>query len=108
LNESAENKKKLKPLIQTIKKHGLEDAHECLAGNDKLYTWKNGDNSSRIDYIFMSEGILENTISHEILDIEDFDTDHRALTIKFELKENLELDKKEYFRKTIAKSRMIK
>ncbi|PKB94618.1 DNase I-like protein, partial [Rhizophagus irregularis] len=39
-NESANNKKKSKPLTQTIKRHGLEDVHECLTGKDMLDTWK--------------------------------------------------------------------
>ncbi|PKB93557.1 DNase I-like protein, partial [Rhizophagus irregularis] len=39
-NESANNKKKSKPLTQMIKRHGLEDVHECLTGKDMLDTWK--------------------------------------------------------------------
>ncbi|GBC47807.2 hypothetical protein GLOIN_2v29323 [Rhizophagus irregularis DAOM 181602=DAOM 197198] len=59
-NESANNKKKLKPLTNTIKNHGLQDIHESLTvAEDRLDTWKSGDNSSRIDFIFASEGFQE-------------------------------------------------
>ncbi|CAB4424719.1 unnamed protein product [Rhizophagus irregularis] len=107
-NESANNKKKSKPVTQTIKKHGLEDVHECLAGKDMLDTWKSREHSSRIDYIFASEGILRQILSHEIIDIEDFKTDHKALTIKIELKESIELNRKEYFKQIKAELKRIK
>ncbi|PKK57233.1 hypothetical protein RhiirC2_858297 [Rhizophagus irregularis] len=106
-NESANKKIKSKPLIQVIKKHGLEDVHECLAGKDILDTWKSGEYSSRIDYIFASENILGQISSHEILDIEDFETDHKALTINIELKESLNLNKKEYFKKVKVELKRI-
>uniref|UniRef100_U9UUJ7 Endonuclease/exonuclease/phosphatase domain-containing protein n=1 Tax=Rhizophagus irregularis (strain DAOM 181602 / DAOM 197198 / MUCL 43194) TaxID=747089 RepID=U9UUJ7_RHIID len=106
-NESTNKKIKSKPLIQVIKKHGLEDVHECLAGKDILDTWKSGEYSSRIDYIFASENILGQISSHEILDIEDFETDHKALTINIELKESLNLNKKEYFKKVKVELKRI-
>ncbi|PKY52578.1 hypothetical protein RhiirA4_470295 [Rhizophagus irregularis] len=107
-NESANNKKKSKPVTQTIKRNGLEDVQECLAGKDILDTWKSGENSSRIDYIFASEGILGQILSHEIIDIEDFETDHKALAIKVELKELIDLNRKEYFKQIKAELKRIK
>ncbi|GET57582.1 exodeoxyribonuclease III [Rhizophagus irregularis DAOM 181602=DAOM 197198] len=59
-NESANDKKKKKkrPLTATIKQHGLQDVHECLtAEKDMLDTWRSGEYSSRIDFIFLSEGV---------------------------------------------------
>ncbi|PKY29457.1 hypothetical protein RhiirB3_483703 [Rhizophagus irregularis] len=106
-NESMNNKKKSKPLIQVIKKHGLEDVHECLAGKDILDTWKSGEYSSRIDYIFTSESILGQISSHKILDIEDFETDHKALKINIDLKESLDLNRKEYFKKVKVELKRI-
>uniref|UniRef100_U9T174 Endonuclease/exonuclease/phosphatase domain-containing protein n=1 Tax=Rhizophagus irregularis (strain DAOM 181602 / DAOM 197198 / MUCL 43194) TaxID=747089 RepID=U9T174_RHIID len=108
-NESTKNKKKLKPLINTIKKHGLQDIHESLtAAEDMLDTWKSGDNSSRIDFIFASESFNENIISHEIIDIEDFETDHKALTVKVELKEKLGMNKSGYMKNIKKELRHIK
>ncbi|EXX55430.1 hypothetical protein RirG_225530 [Rhizophagus irregularis DAOM 197198w] len=108
-NESAKNKKKLKPLTNIIKNHGLQDIHESLtAAEDKLDTWKSGDNSSRIDFIFASEGLQESIISHEILEIEDFDTDHKALTVKIELKEKLGINKSGFMKKIKKEIRHIK
>ncbi|PKY34288.1 hypothetical protein RhiirB3_475964, partial [Rhizophagus irregularis] len=95
-NESANDRKKKreKPITTTIKQHGLQDIHECLTTEkDVLDTWRSGEYSSRIDFIFLSEGVLEEIISHEILDIADFKTDHRALTIKIKIKEKLEKSK---------------
>ncbi|PKB91850.1 hypothetical protein RhiirA5_447287, partial [Rhizophagus irregularis] len=66
------------------------------------------DHSSRIDYIFTSEGILGQILSHEVLDIEDFTTDHKALTIKIELKESIDLNRKEYFKQIKAELKRIK
>ncbi|PKC02190.1 hypothetical protein RhiirA5_425607 [Rhizophagus irregularis] len=100
--------KKQKPISTTIQNHDLQDVHECLAGKDILDTWKSGETSSRIDYIFASEGILGKIISHEILEIEDFKTDHKALTIKFEIKEKLGLNRNEFFKKTKAEPKNVK
>ncbi|PKY31812.1 hypothetical protein RhiirB3_449615 [Rhizophagus irregularis] len=91
-----------------IKNHGLQDVHECLAGKDMLDTWKSGKNSSRIDFIFTSEHILDSIISHEILDIEDFKTDHKALMIKFRIKENTNTSKKKLFTKIKKELNFIK
>ncbi|PKY51901.1 hypothetical protein RhiirA4_469210 [Rhizophagus irregularis] len=110
-NESANTKKKKKktPLTSTIIKHGLQDIHECLtAGKDMLNTWKSGEYSSRIDFIFLSEGLLEEIISHEILDIEDFETDHKALTIKFKVKEKIKSTRLDQLRSIKKTSRQIK
>ncbi|PKY55305.1 hypothetical protein RhiirA4_503926 [Rhizophagus irregularis] len=108
-NESTKNKKKQKPLTNTIKNHGLQDIHESLtAAEDMLDTWKSGENSSRIDFIFASEGFQESIISHEILDIEDFETDHKALTVKIELKEKLGMNKSGYMKSIKKEIRHIK
>ncbi|PKK40994.1 hypothetical protein RhiirC2_805125 [Rhizophagus irregularis] len=92
-NESANNRKKKREnlLTTTIKQHGLQDIHKCLTTEkDVLDTWRSGEYSFRIDFIFLSEGVFEEIISHEILDIADFKTDHKALTIKIKIKEKLE------------------
>ncbi|PKC16471.1 hypothetical protein RhiirA5_369839 [Rhizophagus irregularis] len=91
-----------------IKNHGLQDVHKCLAEKDMLDTWKSGKNSSRIDFIFTSEHILDSIISHEILDIEDFKTDHKALMIKFRIKENTNTSKKKLFTKIKKELNFIK
>jgi exonuclease III len=56
-------------------------------------TWRSGENSSRIDYIFASEDIMEKIRSHEIIDVKDFDTDHKALTITFDIEEKIKNNK---------------
>ncbi|PKY54223.1 hypothetical protein RhiirA4_426625 [Rhizophagus irregularis] len=107
-NESAKNKKKRKTLTTTIKNHDLQDVHECLAGNDMLDTWKSGKNSSRIDFIFTSDHILDCITSHEVLEIEDFETDHKGLSIKISIKEKLKINKTKYFNNKKKELNIIK
>ncbi|PKC71217.1 DNase I-like protein [Rhizophagus irregularis] len=78
LNEAADKAIKFKKLIGNIYNHDLYDVHEVLAGKDIMDTWKSGELSSRIDYIFCNEDLLKEIISHEILEIEEKITDHKA------------------------------
>jgi hypothetical protein len=91
--QSNNKQPKLKPLIRTIKDHGLYDIHKCLAGKEVLDTWTNRTASSRIDYIFSSKDILKDTINHEVMTIENLGLDHKALTLKFEIKEKIKYNK---------------
>lgn len=51
-NGANKSNRKNKLLTKCIKRHMLQDVHESLAGKDVLDTWKRGELSSRIDYIF--------------------------------------------------------
>ncbi|RGB25617.1 hypothetical protein C1646_771495 [Rhizophagus diaphanus] len=53
-----------------------------------------------------SDNILENILNHEILDIEEFLTDYKALSITIELKEKLFYKKKELFDKIKVESKL--
>ncbi|RGB33434.1 hypothetical protein C1646_669365 [Rhizophagus diaphanus] len=102
-------RRKKKPLTRIIQQQGLKDIQKYLAeGNDNLDTWKNGKYSSRIDYIFTSDDILEETLSNKILDINEFSTDHKALTITIKLKEKINYKKQEIFEKIKKESKYIK
>lgn len=58
-NESDKENGKKKILLNTLIKFDLQDIHACIAGNDRIDTWKSSDNTtSRIDYIFSNLDIL--------------------------------------------------
>lgn len=107
-NENAKYSRKEKYLITKLIEHDLYDLHETLAGEDTLDTWKKGELSSRIDYIFCNEDLLKDIISHEVIDIDENITDHKALIIKFKVKDKLDYDKSNYLKNIGKQFRIIK
>ncbi|PKK58091.1 hypothetical protein RhiirC2_823927, partial [Rhizophagus irregularis] len=98
LNESASKATKKKQIIKNLYNHDLYDVHEVLVGKETLDTWKSGELSSRIDYIFCNEDILKEIISHEVKDINVELTDHKALTLKFKIKDKIKYNKRKYLK----------
>ncbi|PKK61870.1 hypothetical protein RhiirC2_791195 [Rhizophagus irregularis] len=78
-NSFNEDNSKGGTIIKNLYNHDLYDVHEVLVGKETLDTWKSGELSSRIDYIFCNEDILKEILSYEVLDIKEELTDHKAL-----------------------------
>jgi hypothetical protein len=106
-NESDKSISKKKPLKNTIQDHGLYDIHKCLAGKEVLDTWTNGTSSSRINYIFSSRDILEEMINHEVIDVENLGLDHKALTLKFKIKEKIKYNKSKHLKEIKNRQKRI-
>jgi endonuclease/exonuclease/phosphatase family metal-dependent hydrolase len=72
----------------------LTDVHLKFNAHTPLDTWSNKSHKSRIDYIFVNEGLLGSIDLHEVLNIEEIlETDHKALTINIHFKEYIRDDK---------------
>ncbi|PKC71879.1 hypothetical protein RhiirA1_453029 [Rhizophagus irregularis] len=55
-----------------------------------METWQDDDKTYFHNIVYL--------LDHEILDIEDFETDHKALTVKVELKEKIGMNKSGYMK----------
>jgi hypothetical protein len=92
-NEASKKTMKQKPLIKNLQNHDLFDIHKFYAGKEVLDTWKSGELSSRIDYIFFSKQLMDQMLKHEVMTPPDIATDHKALTVEIKLKEHIKLTK---------------
>ncbi|PKK71591.1 hypothetical protein RhiirC2_778234 [Rhizophagus irregularis] len=98
LNESASKAIKDKQIIKNLYNH--VNILQVLQDQPFLCvdTWKSGELSSRIDYIFCNEDILKEIISHEVKDIKEEITDHKALTLKFKIQDKIKYNKRKYLK----------
>ncbi|CAB4388688.1 unnamed protein product [Rhizophagus irregularis] len=84
-NESDKHKDKDNKFVRMLKKSELIDVHKFFFENDVRTTWSNGNTSSRIDYIFSTENLMNNIIQHEVIQGVQIKTDHNILTIKISI-----------------------
>ena len=73
-----------------------------------LDTWKSGELSSRIDYIFLSENICDSIISHDVKSIEPEITDHKALIVKMKLEEGIKSNRRKFINEIKNSQRTIR
>ncbi|CAB4381122.1 unnamed protein product [Rhizophagus irregularis] len=84
-NESDKNKDKDNKFVRMLKKSELIDVHKFFFENDVRTTWSNGNTSSRIDYIFSTENLMNNIIQHEVIQGVQIKTDHNIMTFKISI-----------------------
>ncbi|PKK61919.1 DNase I-like protein [Rhizophagus irregularis] len=84
-NESDKHKDKDNKFVRMLKKSELIDVHKFFFENDVRTTWSNGNTSSRIDYIFSTENLMNNIIQHEVIQGVQIKTDHNIITIKISI-----------------------
>jgi len=68
------------PIFNWMKKQDFKDTYRDLNPTSQQYTWSNGEAATRIDYIWISDGLVSGLRKAEVEEVEEItESDHKIV-----------------------------
>ena len=75
------------PIFSWMKKQDFRDTYRDLNPIGQQFTWSNGEAATRIDYIWISDGLVSGLQKAEVEEVEDItESDHKIITAEIWIK----------------------